>query len=397
MSNNNRVEFANTLRGVAALVVVVSHYLGAFWTNRAAVAHLTISPELTIEQFATPSYAQLVTALPVISLGGFGVALFFLISGFVITFSMTKASVSGFLISRAMRIYPTYIVGFSVTLFMLFMSTAYFKTGFNISLGEVLIHFSAGLRDILGSRNIDSIIWTLEIEMKFYVFVAVAYCLAQKNILYFLCSPVLIFAFSMLGAAYYTPIAIISPSLAVAVTAIGFCGQFIIYMFIGTAINFMFKGEIKPEVCFGFVVLYMLLFLFQWSATPLVSSFSVAWSYGAALLLFLVSYSNRERFIGGKLVEFFANISYPLYVIHGVAGYVALRVLLDLGVDAWMSIVIVFSVVVMLSWVIHFLVEKPTQILGKRLSKSWERERIPANQTLSELFYAPGKSTFITA
>lgn len=247
---------------------------------------------------------------------------------------------------------------------------------------EVLIHFSAGLRDVLGSRNIDSIIWTLEIEMKFYVFVAVAYFLARKNIFIFLLSPMLMFAFSMLCAAYYTPIAQISPSLAVAVTAIGFCGQFIIYMFIGTAIHFMFKNEIKPEACFGFVVLYMMLFLFQWSSTPLVSNFSVAWSYGIALLLFLVSYSNREKFVGGKFVDFFANISYPLYVIHGVAGYVALRILLDLGIKAWISIVIVFSSVVLLSWIIHIFVEKPTQVIGKRLSKSLEYEHSPAKQAI---------------
>ncbi len=43
---------------------------------------------------------------------------------------------------------------------------------FNIQ--EALIHAVPGIRDVIGSRNIDGIIWTLEIEVKFYVLCALS-------------------------------------------------------------------------------------------------------------------------------------------------------------------------------------------------------------------------------
>lgn len=55
-------------------------------------------------------------------------------------------------------------------------------------------------------------------------------------------------------------------------------------------------------------------------------------------------------------------------MIHGVAGYVALRILLDLGMKAWVSLLIVTGGCIFLSWVLHKLVEKPSQRVGKKLA-----------------------------
>jgi hypothetical protein len=49
MTQYQRVDFANTLRGFAALSVLISHYYGAFWLNRPAVAYLTNAPALPLE------------------------------------------------------------------------------------------------------------------------------------------------------------------------------------------------------------------------------------------------------------------------------------------------------------------------------------------------------------
>lgn len=52
MQENSRIEFANTLRGFAALAVVISHYYGVFWSNRAAVESITNAPALPLETHA---------------------------------------------------------------------------------------------------------------------------------------------------------------------------------------------------------------------------------------------------------------------------------------------------------------------------------------------------------
>ncbi len=68
------------LRGVAALIVVISHYLGMFWFFRTDVSSLTGLPVL-LDQFAPPAITHLFTLPQPIHLGPLGVAIFFLISG----------------------------------------------------------------------------------------------------------------------------------------------------------------------------------------------------------------------------------------------------------------------------------------------------------------------------
>lgn len=374
-----RVNFANTLRGIAALVVVVSHYFDVFWSNRVAVSNLTGAPVLPIDQFAVPFYVDALKLIPVINFGSFGVALFFLVSGFVIPFSLGKISPLRFLTGRFFRIYPTYAAGFTVTCIFLLISSLFFSTVFGPKLEEVLLHYIPGVRDIFGGRSIDGVIWTLEIEVKFYLFVAVFYSLVGGRVVFFLWAPFLIFVFDLLGIKYYAAIATFSPSLAVAVGALVFCGQFMIYMFLGVVLNFMYRNKITPQGCFVFVSIYVLMFLYQWQSGPLAEDFSPAWSYGLAFLFFVIAYANNGFFSGNRFFSFFADISYPLYVVHGVTGYVALRILLDLGVKAWVSLLVVSSGVVVIAWAIHLFVEVPSQHFGRKCQKYTFRSSVSAD------------------
>jgi peptidoglycan/LPS O-acetylase OafA/YrhL len=92
MRENTKVDFANTLRGFAALSVLVSHYYGLFWQNRAAVSGFTTAPTLAVDMYATPHWISWLNAIPIFNWGSYGVALFFIISGFVIPFSLQKTS-----------------------------------------------------------------------------------------------------------------------------------------------------------------------------------------------------------------------------------------------------------------------------------------------------------------
>ena len=82
-----KIEFANTMRGVAAMLVLVSHYLGVFWTNRQGVSRYTPLPPLP-KQFSTPPFVEWIHFGPWVNWGALGVGLFFLISGFVFPFSL---------------------------------------------------------------------------------------------------------------------------------------------------------------------------------------------------------------------------------------------------------------------------------------------------------------------
>ena len=67
------------------------------------------------------------------------------------------------------------------------------------------------------------------------------------------------------------------------------------------------------------------------------------------------------------MARFFADISYPLYVVHGVPGYVLLLVLLNDGWPPAAAILLVTSASIAIAYAVHRLIEGPTHRIGKRL------------------------------
>ena len=173
MDSKPKIAFANTLRGIAALAVVIAHHYGVFWFGRPLVVIYTNAPLLNEIAQPNPTFIEWLNLVPIFNWGAYGVALFFLISGFVIPFSLEKISRINFLINRFFRIAPTYVVGFSVCLLAVWVSSHYFSREWPFRLQEVLIHYLPGIRDLLWSRHIDGIIWTLEVEIKFYILCAI--------------------------------------------------------------------------------------------------------------------------------------------------------------------------------------------------------------------------------
>lgn len=148
-----RIEFLDLLRGVSALVVMLSHYIHGF-------------PILNGFLFNSEKTINLWTLLSAIKIdGSFGVALFFLVSGFVISKSIESHTLISFLIQRIFRIYPTYIIC-SILLFIFSISIG--TSNINSWLSALLT--TTLFRDWIGVNPFDSISWTLEIEVKYYLY-----------------------------------------------------------------------------------------------------------------------------------------------------------------------------------------------------------------------------------
>jgi peptidoglycan/LPS O-acetylase OafA/YrhL len=178
--DQGKFDFADALRGVACVTVVAAHLFGLFWTapHLATVFANTVPvPAGT----AHASFTYLTGAIPNFNLGAFGVALFFLISGFVIPISIERYSVPAFCVGRLCRIVPTYVVCFTVTLLAIALAGAHYGRPFPFSAGEAAIHYVPGARLLAGTRFIDPVIWTLEIEVVFYVICAAAAPLLRRR------------------------------------------------------------------------------------------------------------------------------------------------------------------------------------------------------------------------
>ena len=149
-------------------------------------------------------------------------------------------------------------------------------------------------------------------------------------------------------------------------------------MFAGVVFHYLYRGLIPADRAYFGIGTLFATFCAWWWAGPQSASLPVAWNYAFALLTFAAAFSWPERLDGNRLFDFFANISYPLYVIHGVGGYVLLRILLDRGTGALLALVVTTAGCIALSWFLHLLVERPSQRLGRRFGRQVNDSLAPA-------------------
>ncbi|KTD73271.1 acyltransferase family protein [Legionella tucsonensis] len=363
---NIKIEFANTLRGFAALFVVLSHYLSTFWYKRESVAHLIHAPLLSSEIHATPMYVVWLNLFPLFDWGAYGVGLFFIISGFVIPFSLQRTNSIGFCVNRLFRIIPTYVIGFSITLLALFLCGKYFLTSWPYSFQDALIHYIPGIRDILGSRNIDVIIWTLEVEMKFYLIAALSIAWFRNNSLKVFLIPAVLFLVTCYMSHMIPEWAIKNLPAFIRAEIYMMSSPYIIFMFIGVVFHYLYCYKIAPDRGYFLIGILFVMFCIAWWTGPYSENLILAWSYAFALLTFMFAYIFPHFFKANPLVNFLADISYPLYIVHSIAGYVFLRVMLDMNFKIWTALALIFIGSLLLSWFLHAFIERPTQKLGRK-------------------------------
>ena len=369
-------DFATTLRGLAAICVLIAHYFGVFWGNQPAVAELTRAP--VIEGLGIPSYLVWLHPHYLFNWGAFGVALFFLVSGFVIPYSLDRSSRIQFVIGRFFRIIPLYVVGFSFTLLSIWASIKFFGGDWPYSFKQVLIHYIPGIRDLLWSANIDGIIWTLEIEMKFYLVCLFGVTALRQRSLRFFAIPLSIF-----GVAIYLISGLSSlstgayPSVYFASLAIITASPYLIFMFIGSVFHFSYNGYLSSERSQFFTALLFCAYLLVLYVGPNNSQLILACNYGLAILVFSFATSYPQLFKLNTVAKFFADISYPLYAIHGVAGYVVLSILWHYEVKAWISMLFVTMLAIGVSWILHVAIEKRSNKWGKKLATKYAAENNP--------------------
>jgi peptidoglycan/LPS O-acetylase OafA/YrhL len=84
------------------------------------------------------------------------------------------------------------------------------------------------------------------------------------------------------------------------------------------------------------------------------------------------------RVLDSKPILFLGRISYSVYMIHMIVLYLVLYEAKQLGIEGWLSYVVVpgatVIISVVLSYMTYTIIEKPFIALGKRLTASKERQ-----------------------
>ena len=361
-----KVAFADALRGLASLCVLIAHYVGVFWLNRPVTAQIGHFPVLTEAAVPTPALSTWLCTVPGFNWGSFGVALFFLVSGFAIPFSLARFDAVAFLAARALRILPTYAVGFAVSALALWISVQVYGEAFPLSAKQLVIHAIAGARELFGAPMVDYVVWTLEVEIKFYIVCALAAAAIRGGRLSTFLVPAAIFVLVM--ALDRTTIAV-NPVTDRIIDAWRFGGRFMIFMFIGTAVQFRHRGLLSRGATHALTAALFAAFLLQWYVGPLAEIFYQTSSWGIALVVFLLASIAPARYCRNAVFGFFAKASYPLYACHSVAGYVGMRLLAGAGVPPTLAIAIAATAAVTLAYAIHLAVEAPTQALARAVGE----------------------------
>lgn len=369
--NMNKFVFANQLRGIAAILVVMTHYFGVYFGAQPLVAALTFSPNFHFSPAPWVHYFELPYQGPL------GVALFFLISGFVIPFSLQQLSLPGFLLRRGFRIFPTYLACLGVGLLAIYVGARLWGLEFTHSPGALLANATL-THNLLGIASIDEVNWTLAIEIKFYLIAAaLSGAIFRKSV-----SWLLIFL-ALVPLCTWIVGVVPSPPQFFALVRGATGGvmdlNYIIFMMVGIVFHQHVSGLISRNELFARAALILAVFSFNWSIGPQRAQFpSVTINYYCAVLIFAASYFARGFFKPFKILDFFASISYPLYCVHALLGYSLLKMLMHRQIGFGVAVLIVLPCVTLLAFAIHKKIETTSDRFGRRWTEKLFLLKAPA-------------------
>ena len=357
--------FANQLRGLAAMSVALSHFGGVFVLMGPTVGWITSSPDLNVGH---PAILDLLLWTNWLNFGALGVSVFFLISGFVIPFTLQSNTATPFLVARLFRIVPLFWSALCLEWLIVFAQSHLY--GRPMAFRPINYLYDALMvDDVIGSGTVDLVHWTLIVEVKFYIVVAVL----RSSILRGAILPLLAVSWLsvVLSMAQSRGLLPIPGEIADEARYIGF-------MFIGTVFYFHHAKMVHATKAILSIATLLGLCLLCWRLGPSQTQVPyLAANYLYGLAVFTIAYLARSLFRPVRWLDFLADVSFPFYLLHSIVGYSVMTFVIlrcELPYDA--AAAIGFFAVLLTSWVLHRTVEIPSLTFGKVLaSRLNEAER----------------------
>lgn len=349
----NKVWFIQMLRGIASLSVVYNHIFALFFANETTINQFLHVVGYKLPQFASGNiFLQLFNILDqklYFNPGFVGVYIFFLISGFVIPISIKNNGIKKFIISRGLRIYPVAIAGMSLSIFCICLfQLLYQNTVPRLDLTFILSNFTILLRYPFHQEFIDPVLWTLEIELYFYIALIIIYNMKMMKNIKTIIILITIICISIDG--HYSNIL-----------------KNIMFMFIGTSIFLSYKNQISTIDNIINIIFIFILFQISWYTAEKVYFTLIFFTTFYSLIIFITLYKFRSHIRYSRILDFFGNISYPMYISHQIIGY-ALLAFLVFYINFYIAIAITFIIIIIIiAYIFHIALEKPFKRLAKRL------------------------------
>lgn len=345
MQSTNRNDVIDAFRGIAIALVIAYHYT-VRWTP----------PQSPVDL-----YGYSVAFSPLFDLGRYGVHVFFVISGLVITMTVLRsASALDFAVRRFARIMPAFIVASVLTFAVCQLGPA--------ELRSTLLDFVASftfMPEKFGLDYVDGAYWSLSIEIRFYAWVALSFLFIRNNFWVGLLVPAFLSLFITSGPLSWFLIA----------------GYWPLFLFGMAGWYGIFERKVTPAAILGLAGAVILTFTPQ---VPSETAFILFW----VVLMFAMMIFKSPSIPG---LPWLGRISYSLYLIHQNIGVTLVGWLTGVGAPDAVAIALAVAIVVGLSWFLFNWIERPGQkwfMSGYRAVAAFARR--PAS--LSEIEARPTKA-----
>lgn len=303
--------------------------------------------------------------------GWVGVQIFFVLSGFVIAYSASTATVGSFVRSRAVRIYPAVWICSSITLVVLLAAGVPWLPTFLLWGNTIFLSPYPSW--------VDGVYWTLIVELVFYAAVA-SLLLAQRfQLIGWMMGVIGLASSAFAAAAVFTPLphSVITQYLLI---------EHGCHFAIGTFLWLVLTQNALPRHWFVLILLLMggalevagtattKLELFHLTGNTLIPV--VIWLLAVGLIVASVRYNDAMWAILGKYarsVRVIGLATYPLYLLHSLVGGGVMTFASDLG--RWIALFLGAAAAVLLSFAVALWLEPPLQKRMKAHLNSYHRSK----------------------
>ncbi|MEQ1851326.1 MAG: acyltransferase [Chthoniobacteraceae bacterium] len=302
-----RMAFLDGLRGIACVSVLLCHLF---------------VPEISA---ISESLKAVVPAfLPaLLRHGDLGVEVFFVLSGFVIAYSLRNHRINGslawrFAVRRSIRLDPPYLftLVLAIGVWALVLTDSFNEVGEKFEGVPGLLANAFYLQDILRYPAVFSVAWTLCLEIQFYLAFVLLAGAAQwlGNRLPGRASPDAGKASPFAALVIFMPLGLLSVAMwYLGLAAFTFPGTWFRF-FLGVLVFWAIERRVPRLALYGFAALLLILSISTGDLRGGVAMVTAGVIFVAGVRGYLT------RWLSGRLWQYLGRISYSLYLLHIVVG-----------------------------------------------------------------------------
>lgn len=353
-SRPGRFVFLDALRAIAVCLVVYSHVAG-IWPHQHQ-AHSALAA-FFVGYAADPLAVTL-------NVGNFGVVLFFLVSGFIVTHTGFTESPRQYAIKRFLRIYPMLVVAVLLSAGLFGIGLHPLTTGDPATVTPVTVLTNATLANYLLARHVVllDVGWTLVIEILFYTMLLGALPLLRRRVW-----PVVLAELGLVAALLATAHLAGTAYFLLAMNA-GYLPALLLGQ-LGWAV---WSRRMPRWAALGMAVLAWAEYV--WAGLPGLGRQQTVYHYNLLLAIGLVVFAAgllaEPKLRPIRLVGYLADRSYSLYLLHGLLAIVVMDAVYPrFGYPAALVAGLVATVLGVEAG--YRWVERPGMRLARTLARRW--------------------------